>query len=275
MTIATLKNLPLLANQSQPLPSSVVDFYRNNIALGSGPNGTYLMQDFFGLPAGIPGNQALLAAISVIQKRTADGTLATLAECYTRMVNLLNGDYGPSEGGSIEIPPGPGQGTYTTEDQAMTALVAAANSAVTTAVSVMGTDAVTINIPWTQLGLVYANTPGNFAKASIDFATMQAAAQLPITAFIIGLAGYGTETQQGMSAQILESIANLATDAGQAMVAAMREGRNDEAMDSISLGHDNQVPNLPAAPPPQAALIPAQYTVSEARAEVNRRLRKF
>jgi hypothetical protein len=45
-------------------------------------------------------------------------------------------------------------------------------------------------------------------------------------------------------------------------------------MDSISLGHDNQVPNSPTTPAPRATLIPDQYTVAEARAEVQRRLRK-
>jgi hypothetical protein len=63
--------------------------------------------------------------------------------------------------------------------------------------------------------------PAFQAKASIDYATLTAGAQLPITAFIPALAGYGQETQTGMAAQFLESIANTANQSGQAMVGAL------------------------------------------------------
>lgn len=275
MTISTLKNLPGLAGQTAPLPPAVVAFYANNLALGTGPNGTFLLQDFFGIPAGVPGNQAMTAAITVINRRTSDGTLSTLAECYYRMTQLLSGVYGGTGNPptAIVIPPGPAQGPYATLDDALVSLIQAANAAIVQAVAVMGTDVTTINTPWTQMAKVFAGTPGNLVRASIDYATMQSGAQLPVTSFVISLASYGTETQQGMAADILESIANVSTTTGQAMVAAMREGRNDQALDSVGLGHNNQVPDTAATAPPQAQLLAAQYTVPEARAEVSRRRR--
>jgi hypothetical protein len=91
---------------------------------------------------------------------------------------------------------------------------------------------------------------------------------LPITAFIPALAGYGQDTQVGMSAQFLESIANTANQSGQAMVGALREGRNTAALNSINLRPDNDVPQLPNAVPPQATLSSCTYTPSEARALV-------
>jgi hypothetical protein len=105
-------------------------------------------------------------------------------------------------------------------------------------------------------------------KASIDYATLTAGAQLPITAFIPALAGYGKETQEGMAAQFLESIANTANQSGQAMVGALREGRNTAGLDSIGLKSDNGVPQQPASVPPQATLSGSEYTPAEARAQV-------
>ena len=106
------------------------------------------------------------------------------------------------------------------------------------------------------------------ALASIDYATLTAGAQLPITAFIPSLAGYGQETQTGMAAQFLESIANTANQYGQAMVGALREGRNTAGLDAVNLKIDNGVPQQPASVPPQATLSDSEYTPAQARALV-------
>jgi hypothetical protein len=64
----------------------------------------------------------------------------------------------------------------------------------------------------------------------------------------------------------LEALADTSVQAGQAIIGAMREGRNDAALDSASIGHDNGVPDQPTTVPPQATLLNSQYTVAEARA---------
>ena len=56
------------------------------------------------------------------------------------------------------------------------------------------------------------------------------------------------------------------------MVACLRQGRNNAAMNTAGIGHDNQVPDQPTSAPPQADLGNANYTVSEARAYVNSNL---
>jgi hypothetical protein len=267
MTIETLKNLPLVENQSQPLDTAVVDFYRNSVALGTGPNGTYLLQDFFGLVAGIPGNQAMIDAIALIESAANDGSLADLAECYFRMTKLVDGDYGglPSPS-TVIIPAGPGAGTYADLDEGLQALIDFANTAIGTSVASGVLAIESSNTSWTALAKIYAQKDTNLALASIDFATMSASAQLPVTAFIIALASYGQDTQKGMAADILEALADTSTQAGQAMIGAMREGRNDQNLDAVDIGHDNGVPDQPQTPPPQATLLDSQYTVAEARA---------
>jgi hypothetical protein len=130
----------------------------------------------------------------------------------------------------------------------------------------MGTAITTLNTAWTEMAQHSANEVAFQTKAAIDYATLTAGAQLPISAFIPALAGYGKETQTGMAAQFLESIANTANQYGQAMIGALREGRNTAGIDAVGLKVDNDVPSQPNAVPPQAPLSNSEYTVAEARA---------
>jgi hypothetical protein len=157
---------------------------------------------------------------------------------------------------------------YATYDAALAALVTAANTAVGTAITAMGTATTTLNTAWTEMVQHSANETAFQTKASIDYATLTAGAQLPITAFIPALAGYGQETQTGMAAEFLEAIANTANQYGQAMVGALREGRNTAGINTIGVDADNAVPQQPASVPPQATLSSSEYTPAEARALV-------
>ena len=83
--ITTLNGLPLAANTTTPIPTSVATYYDTNIALGSGPNGTFLTTDFFGSAAGIPYNADLATVTSTISAQLAAGTLTTLNTIYSYM----------------------------------------------------------------------------------------------------------------------------------------------------------------------------------------------
>jgi len=157
---------------------------------------------------------------------------------------------------------------YATYDAALAALITAADAAIGTAIVAMGSATTTLNTAWTAMCKHSANESVFQAKAGINFSTLTAGAQLPITAFIPALAGYGKETQEGMAAQFLESIANTANQYGQAMVGALREGRNTAGLGAIGVKADNDVPQLPATVPPQATLSSSEYTPAEARALV-------
>jgi hypothetical protein len=113
MTIETLKNLPLVENQTQPITDAVKDFYLDTFAGGSGPDGTYLITDFFGTAAGVPGTESLTTTIEILNARLADGTLSNLAQIYLVMKNVVSGVYGDPVAGPVVIPTGlPGAGTY-------------------------------------------------------------------------------------------------------------------------------------------------------------------
>jgi hypothetical protein len=270
MSLSSLKNLPLAATGSSPLPSDVQQYYLTTLAQGSGPNGTFLVTDFFGTAAGLPSTEYLSTVNTIIAQRLADGTLTNLNVLYGQLLDTVTGVYGTPP--TIVIPSGPAAGTYADYDSAVTALVSAINSAIAVANTVMAADAVTMNAAWQDMVSHFANESVNQTRASVSFTTIPGDAQLPVTAFMTALNGYGVDTQQGMSAQFLESIADLTNRAGQAMVGALREGRNNASMDADSVGHDNVVPDLPSSAPPQATLINSQYTVTEARALVQSRL---
>jgi hypothetical protein len=115
MTIQTLSDLPDLAAQRTPISQAVKDFYNNNFAFGSGPNGTFLTSDFFGTVSGIPRVPALASVINILQTQIANGTLNQLSLIYRVMRDVVNGVYGdPRWPGTVTIPSGlPGAGTYT------------------------------------------------------------------------------------------------------------------------------------------------------------------
>ena len=78
------------------------------------------------------------------------------------------------------------------------------------------------------------------------------------------LPDYGVNTEQDGPAQFLETIANLSTQGGQAIVACLREGKNIFVLDAVGAGQDTVIPSTPNSIPPQGNLIPSTYTEAEA-----------
>jgi hypothetical protein len=266
--LETLKGLGQVANVTTPIPSSVSTFYANTLAQGTGPNGTYLITDILPGASGIRENAALDAAIALIN----DSVTSALATLYAQMVSVVNSTYGTPP--TITIPSGPAAGVYASYDDALAALITAADAAIgTIAASGPAADLVsTANSTWTSMTQAWSRAPSAQTNASINLATLPSTAQLPVTAFIAGLDQQGTDTEVGMSAQYLESVANTATQSGQALIGCLRQSRNDAALDASGVGRDNAVPDQPTALPPQAELGDANYTVSEARAYVEANL---
>jgi hypothetical protein len=86
----------------------------------------------------------------------------------------------------------------------------------------------------------------------------------PIMSLVQSLPDYGVNTEQDGPAQFLETIANLSTQGGQAIVACLREGKNIFVLDAAGAGQDTVIPSTPNSIPPQGNLIPSTYTEAEA-----------
>jgi hypothetical protein len=158
--------------------------------------------------------------------------------------------------------------TYATYDAALARLIIEANAAIGTAITAMGTATTTLNTAWTAMVQHSANESTFQTQASIDYATLTAGAQLPITAFIPALAGYGQDRQVGMAFDFLSSIADISNQSGQAMVAALIEGGNKAGLESAGITPDTAVPSQPNTVPPLVSTSQYGYTVAQARADV-------
>jgi hypothetical protein len=270
INLNTMRDLDLIANVATPIPTSAQSFYANTLATGSGPLGSILLTDVLGTPTGIGVNEYLEPVNDIIAASVTAGTLNNLGTIYSRMVSLFAGTYGTPP--TITIPAGAGAGSYTTYSNALQALITAADAEIGTVITALGTDATTLNANWTAMAQHLEQELVLQSRAGINFDTDPGLGQTEITSFVTNLTAYGVNTQQGMSAQYLQSVANVATQAGQAIIATMREGRNNVLMDLATIGHDNAVPDTPSVPLPQADLGDATYTPAQARALVQARL---
>ena len=265
--LATLKGLDLINGTTTPVPVAVATYYSNNLAKGSGPNGTYLTTDFFGSAAGIPYNDYLTTVTSTISAQLTAGTLTTLNDIYSYMKNLITNVYGLP--GAINLPAPYNTGNpYASYDAALAVLITGADAAIGTAITAMGTATTTLNTAWTEMTTHSANEATFQTQASINYSTLTAGAQLPITAFIPALAGYGQDRQEGMAFDFLTSIANTANQYGQAMVGALIEAGNNAGANAVGIKVDNDIPQLPNAVPPTVSISQYEYSPSEARALV-------
>lgn len=243
MTIQTVSDLPVLAAQTTPISQSVKDYYENSVALGSGePCGTFLTSDFFGSAAGVPGTRVVSDTVAILQRRISDGTLATLASIYAVMKLVANGTYGDPVAGPVTIPSGqPGAGAYTNADNAFQTLIPLAQSAITAAAAAMGSDTTVMNSGFVAIAQGATNEAANLTRASVNFATLPAVSQTSVLAFAGALSGYGQNTEPGQSAEVLAALADRSNATGQAIVGALREGSNNQQLDSVGINRYNTV----------------------------------
>jgi hypothetical protein len=273
MTIETLKNLTLVEDQLQPITDPVKNFYLTSFANGTGPDKTFLITDFFGTAAGIPGTESLTTVISILNARIADGTLSNLAQIYLVMKNVVSGVYGDPVVGPVIIPGGlPGAGTYngsmgvTPAEQAFLVLVPLAQSAISTAATAMGSDTTALNSAFVNMATQVTQESINQARANINFSTLIAGDQSSVLALTTSFTGLGRDTSVGQPAQFFELIANTNIATGQAIVGAMREGRNQVQLSDIGINGYDIVPDGFVLPPPKAPLSSSSYTVPQAKA---------
>lgn len=254
MTIETLKNLPQVQDQTQPLSPAVQAFYANTLAGGSGPDGTYLITDFFGTAAGVPANSVLPEVNTILAARVADGTLTALNAVYYNMLQTCNGAFGDPVAGPVTIPSGPGAGVYTNAEEAMLVLIPLASAEIVTAAGTMGADTTTLNTAFDSMAGQATQEVTNQAKAKIVQSALLANDQMSILALTASITNLGTEVAVGQAAQFFEEIVDLSTQAGQAIVGAMREGRNQVQLDSVGISRYDTVPDTQNPPPAEAVL---------------------
>lgn len=266
MTLQTLKNLPLVGDATQPISDSVKNFYLNTFAGGSGPDGTFVMTDFLGTASGA--NDQFSTVTTILTARTADGTLTYLASIYTVMKNIVNGTYGDPVAGPVTIPGGvPGTGVYVDGETAMLALLSLASTEIGNVVITMGSDTTTVNSAFTGMAQKAVTEKANQVKAQLDYTTLTANDTMSALNLASTLPSAGNDTSEGGAAQVLEGVTDMASATGQALIGAMREGRNQTQLDQSRINRYDIVPDTLTSDP-QATLLDSNYTVAEARAVI-------
>lgn len=282
--LQTTKDLPLITGLQQAVPPSVANFFTSNLAVGTGPNNSVRVTDIIGLAGGWIATDAFVKTVEIFSTMN----LTTLTLIYETMAKALNGDYGPTDSGPLTIPSGrPCAGTYngtlvtipnpdpppptidvynpTAIELAMTCLTGAAATEINNLELAYPEQTTELNNLWNSMAEQVVREDTLQPLVNLNYADLTPNDRNSIYGFIYSLPTYGTETEQGGTAWFLEAMADLTTQGGQAIIASLREGRNQVALNSSGIYTNTKIPSEPIPPPPEAKLLPSVYTESEAQ----------
>lgn len=277
--LETNKGLNIINELTEPLPANVAEFYKDTYAHGTGPDGLLYLADVIGTPSGWIHSPALVNTVTVLNQMTTAGAFGNLTNgsngVYTVMAGTAAGNYTTFDIiGNVYntvIPPGlPGSGSYTGNtssesiqsafDSGLTPNLVSNISIIVSAYSNSVSETTGyFNDMANQLQLEQIN----LSKAGISFANLVAG--ITPTGLVTSLSNYGVDTTKGGAAYILESIANIQNQAGQAVISTMREARNQVRLSNA--GIDTVITVSSQYPEPQANLSSGSYTVSEATSQ--------
>jgi hypothetical protein len=272
--------LNLINALTEPLPANVVTYFTGTFATGSGEDGLFLLTDFIGTPTGWVHNEALANTTSILTAMTSAGAFTTLTNpttgVYTIMENTIAGDYttftpgiDPDPGTyTVTIPGGlPGAGSYSSFPETAAVQLAFTNgltpamlSAVATIISNNSANVAQTNTDFNNMAaqIVLENT--DLALAGVVLADL-VVGQQPFS-LVTGLPSDGRDTTEGGAAYVMQSLANVNSIGGQAIISTMREARNQDRLSSAGITTDIIVSDELAEP--QADLGTSQYTVAQA-----------
>ncbi len=227
--LSTMADLPLIQQQTTPVPASVAQFFATEVATGTGPCGVLTTYDVLGLA--LDSNDfatRLNTATTAINALQSAGSLATLNTAYTDI--LLAGN-----------------------DAAVITQIGNANAAI--AALSASPYVTTLNTAWTYMANLMNLSAKYTKQAGVDYFLLQAGDANSTKSFVQNLSYYGRLTAEGGAAEFLENLADTTTLGGQAIVGAMREGRNQERLNASGLYNNTQVPSdavvapIPVIPP--------------------------
>ena len=221
--LSTMAGLPLIQAQTTPVDSSVTSYVSTTMATGTGPDGTITTYDVLGLALDSNNFAAQLdTATTAINALQTAGSLATLNTAYVNILSAIND-----------------AGVLTQITNANNAIAALGASPYVT----------TLNTAWTYMANLMNLSAKYTSQAGIDYFLLQPGDNNSVYAFVQNLPYYGLLTANGDAAEFLENIADTTTLGGQAIVGAMREGRNNARLSTSGLYNVNQIPSNPEIAP--------------------------
>ena len=277
LNLVTTKDLPLINALTEPVPESVLNFYSNTLTTGSGPEGTLILGDVIGAAAGIGYTDKINNTVTTFDLVNTDANFANLRVVYQRMNTTISGGYGNATTGPIVIPAGPAAGTYNPLDDGAgniiasaayvafdTGLIPNANTFVNAFVSSNSNTADLLNNNWRSMAEKLILEDQNLSDAAIEIDELIANQKSAVLSFVQNLPSYGLDTTADGTAVFLEQVADSTTLGGQAVIGALRQGRNVAALDAAGIGNDVNIPNEFSTTPTQADISNIEFTESEA-----------
>lgn len=259
--LQTTRDLPQVTALTEAVPAAVANYYTGTMATGTGTNNNILITDILGTAGGYVSAPAMIETVTIL----ATMNTANLASIYTIMDDVVNGVYGDPITGPVIIPSGPYAGTYTDANDVFTnQLIPGAQSEIALLVSVYPTEVARLNALWNSMADQLVSEFALQAQANLVFADLTANQKNSIYGLIYSLPTYGLDTKQGGITEFLESVCDLNTFTGQAITASLRQARNQSALGTAGIVTSDRIPSEPEPPPPQAVLVPSEYSESEA-----------
>ena len=290
-TLETLKGLDQLDGKVIP-EQDTIDYFKNNFAGGSGQNGEYLLTDVVGTPTGWVHNDELAAEGPRLAELERIGALDNLVRepggfapantgngIYTVMKYHVIHDsyYTPISVVDLSQPSGfriiprwtipsgvYGAGIYGSRDAVLQALIDLANTEITQIAHDYPLQASQSVTSYTNMARQLKREKETWSKVGIDPENTLAGTEQPIMQFVTNIHDYGNDTTLGGKAWIFEQLAVKTTRGGQAIIGAMREGRNIQRLADAgiptSLFRDQRFETEE-----QATLLDSTYTVEEAK----------
>jgi radical SAM protein with 4Fe4S-binding SPASM domain len=211
--------VPTLENTCQ----SVTDYFETVVATGSGPNGTITTYDVLGLALDSENFASYLGTCTTaINTLQGAGTLNTLNTAYTNILLAAN-------------------------DAGVLTQITNANNAIT---AISANPQVTIlNTAWVPMATNMNLSAKYIQEAGLDYFQLQPDVKSAAYSFTQNLAQYGLQTENEGACEYLEALADTTILGGQAIIGAMREGRNQQRINAGGMFTTSQVPSNPAVVP--------------------------
>lgn len=223
--LSTMTGLPLIEAQTTAVDPTVTTFFTTNIATGTGPDGTINTCDVLGTALGLTHTDQLVAATITMNTLITAGALAALTATYNSMQ------------------------TASTEG-AMIGYIATAVTDIAAVVSAYPTETTALNVNFVAMADRLSSEKTYQTKAGIDYFQFQDGEQSSIYAFVQNLPTYAQDTVDCGANEFLIDIVDTTIIGGQAIVGALREGRNDSRLAAANITTDaNRIPSDPVVTP--------------------------
>ena len=235
--LSTMSGLPLIQAQTSAIDPSVASYFSNSLATGAGPSGTITTCNVIGtaIDSGNIAAQLAIATSAMANIVTLDASnIANINSAYLAIAGAANA--------TVVV------ANITRANGNITNIYNNANTQVVANVA-------TLNTAWSAIANVLSTEKTYQTSAGIDYTNLQSGEKVSTMSFVQQLPIYGTQTSSCGPAYFLGQVANTSVLGGQAVVGAMREGKNNQCLGEARLNVDT-IPSATLAVTPVPDVTP-------------------